>query len=589
LSYFYNGGDNLLSGIEFTNGEELLIKFSQSLALANWEILIDEIIASGSVLLKGTDNAHDCYILASYNSNYFYLQGDLDGTLLNLSPTLELEFNIAAPNHFWLACNQGAGAIAIKRKHNYSGGVSFGFLERFDKSDPFAWMMAKINNKLTDAYVAKAKHNDTIWHCLGDWFANADNIISSEQNGAYQGILDLQTVTHPYLSYVNTNLRNAGYRAELGQLSTEDLLIFSKRFYLEGRGAEDNYLTEDETPPQLYNRGFVQFVRNGAGKVAGGRKELDEQGNIWLSTGDNINGWQAIQISLGINTQASLPTIFRPQEGIAFLNQTNLLDEVRNTLENAGWTTVRANTSRLMLRAQYSNSSIYCFFRIEVKNNNEIHLQANSSIEESNLSPPIIFTFTEESLNRVWISANKQTFAIALLDGQSNAQGGAWMGFFKDLEGYWGIGKISSDARESYQLKNNVWQSLGAPYTYVYNDFGSFPITTHDFLTTAGLPILNFENPDPRNSGYFAYKGQINGATDSPRLNYFGFLIGLNSALSYGLSNQGNGNAPKFPRFALVEFVATGAASLPAGQIINQDTATYRSVGETGYQAMRIS
>ena len=208
---------------------------------------------------------------------------------LYLSSPLELEFTPEEPNKLWLTADSDSGAICIRNKLLYSGAITFGFLERFDETDADAWAIAYLNNRLNHARIARSKHDGTIWKQIGSDFASADNFTSATNNGGYQGIIDFVTVANPYISFFNTNLRNAGYSAHFGQVAQTNRPIITRRFYLEGRASIDNYEVTGDNPAKLYNRGFVKHVANGFGKVPQGKVEQDENGNRYLSVGGD--GW----------------------------------------------------------------------------------------------------------------------------------------------------------------------------------------------------------------------------------------------------------------------------------------------------------
>lgn len=286
MTDYYNSGFPLYDGIKFNDAVELLTIIKESLEASGWNTITNDIETSQTLLAQGiTENDHLCdieFAVDANSVNHLGIKGSLEGVY---STALTLEFSPNEINKIWLTCDRDSGCICIRNKYLYSGAISFGFLERWDNEDDMAWMVAKLNNKLNDAYVAKSKHDGRIWEQIGYGFAQADNSISPENNGAYQGIFDLVAIAHPYISFTNTNLRNAGYSAHLGATGKP---IISRRFYLEGRGAIDNY------PGELYNRGFVKHVRNGFGKVPQGKIDRDTEGSVYLSTGSD--GWQGIII-----------------------------------------------------------------------------------------------------------------------------------------------------------------------------------------------------------------------------------------------------------------------------------------------------
>ena len=291
MSDYYNSGFPRYDGITFSNAIALLGIIKQSLEASLWVTVADNIVTTQSLLMRGeTSNGHLCDIEFWVDSNdpsYLVVRGFIEG--IYFAP-LKLEFTPDKLNKIWLTCDRDSGVICIKNRYLYSGAINFGFLERWDNSDQYAWMVCKANNRLNDAFVAYSKHNDIVARQIGADFANADDFSSEILNGAYQGILDMMTIAHPYLSFTNTNLRNAGYSAHLGQVDAiTNRPILTKRYYLEGRGGINNY------PGLLYNRGFVKHLINGFGKVAQGKIDKDTEGNVYLVTGSD--GWQGMILS----------------------------------------------------------------------------------------------------------------------------------------------------------------------------------------------------------------------------------------------------------------------------------------------------
>ncbi len=592
---YYNTGSPLYDGIPFTTYTELLTLIKVSLESSTWQTIIDDIAINKTLVMQGkTTNDHICtikFFVDSNSSNYFVIQGILDD--IN-SPALDLEFTPNEPNKLWLTADQDSGVICIRNKLLYSGAITFGFLERFDETDADAWAIAYLNNRLNHAYVARAKHDGVIWKKIGSDFAEADNFTSATNNGGYQGIIDFIAIPNPYISFFNTNLRNAGYSAHFGQVATTDRPIITRRFYLEGRGDVDNYESLGDNPAKLYNRGFVKHVANGFGKIPQGKIEQDENGNRYLSVGGD--GWQGMKLNQSQITNNELPTIFRSEAGIVFSLADNLNSEIKTTLLNAQWEIIAENATRLLFKGKHALSENCCYLRMEL-NSNQVIIGGDAVGDESNLSPTLSLSFTESVLNRLWISANQQAIALCIKDAGDNSYKGIWFGFLRGSNSRWGFGYIKSDINSNYLLTENAWRVQSISFTPNFDSFSSFPSATFDRLTTAATPLQYYDRSDPKNSAYKAYNGQINGATNQPQLDFYGIVEGNKSATSeavafgtaYGLS-EGEGNAPKLNYLGTVYFAATGLASVGAGEIVTTTTgAKYMSVGGNGWQGMRIS
>ena len=571
---YLNSGSPLFDGILFNNREQLLTIIKDSLTQENWVVLTDDIVNNQTLLLQGTtSNAHNFYIKFSINGDVLKIQGDLLGDNTSLSPALELEFSPDEPNKIWLTCDRSAGAICLRNKLLYSGAIAFGFLERFDESDADAWMISKLNNRLLDAVVAKSKHDGTIWKQIGADFAEADNFVSTNLNGGYQGIFDLATVPNPYISFLNTNLRNAAYSAHLGQIDgATERPIITRRFYLEGRGAIDNY------PGELYNRGFVKHVANGFGKIPQGKIVENTDGSRYLSTG--ADGWQGLKLSNSTQTKTNLSTIFR--KGINFSLGINGLAEIRNTLINLDWTIVTEDETKVLVKSPRG-----CYLRIESTNNLTIDFQGDLAGDEVKLSPALTLSYTEEALNKIWITANSEALAVTIKNAADSSYQGLWFGYLKDSD-TWGLGYIKDDLSSTYILKNNAWRVISSSFSTSVDSFSSFPVTTSDRLTTAATPIRYYDYEDNRNSGYQATLGAVNGATGKAQLDFYALIEGKSSSIAYGLSD-GENNAPLLNYLGVVQFVCTGMASLSPGAIVTLPSgAQYISTGTDGWQGMRI-
>ncbi len=570
---YLNSGAPLFDGILFNNGEQLLTIIKDSLTQSNWVVLTDDIIDNQTLLLQGTtNNDHNCYLKFSINNNALRIQGDNIGDNISLSPALELEFTPDEPNKIWLSCDRDSGAICIRNKLLYSGAIAFGFLERFDLLDADAWMISKLNNRLLDAYVAKSKHDETIWKQIGADYAEADNFVSTNLNGGYQGIFDLVTVPNPYISFLNTNLRNAAYSAHLGQIDgATERPIITRRFYLEGRGAIDNY------PGELYNRGFVKHVANGFGKIPQGKIVENTDGSRYLSTG--ADGWQGLKLSNSTQTKTNLPTIFR--KGINFSLGINGLAEIRNTLINLDWTIVTEDETKVLVKSPRG-----CYLRIAT-NNLTIDFQGDLAGDEVKLSPALTLSYQEEALNKIWITANSEALAVTIKNAADSSYQGLWFGFLKDSE-RWGLGYIKNDLNSTYILKNNVWSVLATSFSNSTDSFSSFPVTTSDRLTVAATPIRYYDYEDSRNSAYQAPLGAVNGATLKAQLDFYALIEGKSSAIAYGISD-GENNAPLLTYLGVVQFACVGMASLSGGAIVTLPSgARYLSCGNVGWQGMRV-
>ncbi len=566
MSDYYNSGFPLYDGIKFNNAIELLTIIRDSLEASGWNTIADNIATTQTLLTQGiTDNGHLCdikFVVDSNSANYLGIKGVLEG--IESSP-LTLEFTPDEVNKLWLTADRDSGCLCIRNQYLYSGAINFGFLERWDTEDEFAWMVAKLNNKLNDAYVAKSKHDGVIWKQVGSDYNQADNSLSPDNNGAYQGIFDLVAIAHPYISFTNTNLRNAGYSAQLGATGKP---IITRRFYLEGRGSINNY------PGELYNRGFVKHVANGFGSIPQGKIEQDNLGVEILSTGGD--GWQGLVLSEAQNSiQPEPETIFR--KGINFTLGLGAIAEIRNVLLNLGWESILESETELTIKSVKG-----CCVNFVLDDLVLVHIEVGA-----NSSPTLSLPYTELTTNQIWLTANEEAIALTIKNGGDNSYQGIWAGNLQDSDNQ-GLGYIRDDLSTTYIYKNNVWRVLGSNYTYTFDNFGSFPTTTSDRLTVAATPIRYYDFESDQNSAYKAYEGSLNGATNDPLLDFYCLIAGKSSAIAYGLSD-GEGNSPELDYLGVVQFLCVGMASLNGGEVITLPSGVqYLSSGGKQWQGMRI-
>ncbi|ELS01209.1 hypothetical protein Xen7305DRAFT_00009110 [Xenococcus sp. PCC 7305] len=582
---YLNSETPFFDGSVFTTGAEALVLIRDN--LTDWVVVADNVSTTESLLMRGaTDNDHRAHVKFSVNGSFLEVRGDYYGDDSVLSDPLQISFNPGENNKLWLTFDNDSVVIPIRSKFIYKGAFYCGFLDRFDTSDADAWLIAIAGNEIKKAIVARAKHDGTIFKRIGDDFLNADNFASPTLNGGYQGVFDLATVANPYSSFLSSDRRNAGYSAHLGQVNKRnDRPVITRMFYLEGRGSVTGYLSSGNNPQPLYNRGYLKHIGKGFAKVPQGKIELDSRGDRYLVFGGD--GLGAVKVAEGSpGVAAEVPTIFR--DSINFAVTANAIAEIRNTLENAGWTLEVETTEYILMSATHSSSE-KCYFKFTETSSTQLSIQGDLLGDDTKLSPAIAFTISDSITNQLHESANAQAAAISF-----NDDGGLWLGFLlqdgqgADQDPVWGLGLIKDGVQQTYIVVDGAWVSIADSFTVASNSLNSYPVHNSDRLTTAATPVLFYDNATATNSAYKAQNGQINGATLKAQLDFFAILSGLTSKVAYGTLAEGDRNAPKLSYHGIVDLVADGGNSLGAGETATTETgAVFRSVGGNGWNLMR--
>lgn len=528
------GASNLLSGFEFSSGIELQNNIRDYLVSLGWVVLADDILTTGVLEIKAiASNGHECEIIftsvVESDRQYLSIQGRLEE---QLSPSLELDYNLGYPNRFWLMADNDSGGICLRNRFTYSGGISFGFLERIDESDPHAWMIAYTNNRLNDAYVAKSKHNNTIWHRIGDSYFNADMFSSVGLNGAYQGILDF-AIALPLGSFTASSVANAGFFAHIGSLNgTDNQALVTRRFYLEGEEDPQNYSDSS----QFYFRGFIKHFYNGFGSIASGGTFSDTTGNTYITTGGD--GWQGLKIISQTPPEVTeLPVIYH---SFQVLNSDRGLSEIKNALTSLDWVVdseeIDSSGNRILtLQAQYFDKDEYCYLNlksISTTNTIEIKAELREDISSTGL---FSFSFLFSEITNIRLSANAQALAMVITSNGVNTP--LYFGFYggridPNDKYAWGFGRVGTDLNQMWvaksKLTGEVWQSIGSQFNFSLSKRSSYPVNgIGDRLSVPLLPFDYFNNTDSRNAAR-----SLTATLSNP--DYLAIIEGRANPLDYG-------------------------------------------------------
>jgi hypothetical protein len=296
---YLNGGSPNYTGAIVTNATDLLALIKLTLEDAGWVTITYDpgvnLFARGTALI----NAHSCWVEFAVSGTTLTLRGWLEEEKTNGSPDAihTHSFVDGGENRLWLTADEESGVLCIFDSNGQCAGTHFGFLNRVDKGDPWAWMIGRVRSDgLNFAYSAKAKNNDANWALLGDAF-----YASSQFNVVSQTIplttFDLvcrgkpggtsSSLTH----YSGSNASNAFYQAHEGRKNYNGQAFIDPYCYMEGLSSSSSY----SGSPSLYLRGFVKHCFCGVASEPAAGQSIDPiTGNRILSTGGTR--WQGMRV-----------------------------------------------------------------------------------------------------------------------------------------------------------------------------------------------------------------------------------------------------------------------------------------------------
>lgn len=297
---YLNGGSPNYTGAIFTNANELLALIKQTLESAGW--LTITYVPGVNLFAKGTTlvNAHNCWVEFAISATTLTIRGWLEEAKTNGSPDA-IHTHLFTPNsdnRLWLTADEDSGCICIfSDSTGESAGTHFGFLQRIDNVDLWAWMIGRTRvDGLEWAYVAKAKINDVNWRLLSLDYLNAAGYNNLLQNLPLS-TFDLVCRGKPggsvasnanYQGLANTN---PFYLAHQGRRNYNNKPLVDPFCYLEGRGATTSY--SNSSP--LFCRGFVKHAFCGVASETAVSQILDPlTNNRILATGGTL--WQGMRI-----------------------------------------------------------------------------------------------------------------------------------------------------------------------------------------------------------------------------------------------------------------------------------------------------
>lgn len=284
---FLNGGAPNYSGQTFTTANDLINHIETTLVSAGW-VSITKVVGT-SVLLKGTSqtNNHNCWVEFIYaDTSYLHVRGWLEQAKTNGSPQsttlgtgIFCRVSIGFENRLWITANSDAGCICIIPNSAPAQGVHFGFLDRIDTSDQWAWMVGNIGNVVTsgsipNAYSAKDKYSLSN-NISSNWRSIAIDMPMTRQWGTYDA------------TWADTNTGRRNY---------DGACLIRPYFWLEGRVTSPSEASVSTAPNSPYFRGNVQYAYTGMASTSAGTFGTDPiSGFRFMSVGDS--SWQGMRIA----------------------------------------------------------------------------------------------------------------------------------------------------------------------------------------------------------------------------------------------------------------------------------------------------
>lgn len=306
MTTFLNGSAPDYTGYQFTTAVNLIDTLETNLVGEGW-VSVSK-VSGTSLFIKGvTSNSHDCwveFVVSGTTPNLtLTLRGWLEEAKTNGSPnaTHTMTFTEGSINRLWLTCDNDAGCICIYGASGSCAGYHFGFLQRIDVTDQWAWMIGRIHSSgIVWAYSAKAKHANTNWKQIGaDFGGGTVSPIGTSSSPFGDGSQPITTIDFMRrgvpvgANYASTNSTNCTYLAYNGGRNYDGSAVIDPYSYLEGRNNNIGYGSTGSTI--LYFRGFVKFAYCGVSAEVAAAQCIDSvSGYRILSVGGTQ--WQGMRI-----------------------------------------------------------------------------------------------------------------------------------------------------------------------------------------------------------------------------------------------------------------------------------------------------
>jgi hypothetical protein len=300
---FINGGGPAYRGDIFTTGAELIDKLDTYLTTAGWTEITK--VSGTSLLMQGNStNGHTCFVQfvikvnsGLTNGRYLVVRGFHAQDLITGSPDNyhQFTFRESGINRLWLTADEDSGCLCIWGSTASCAGMHFGFLDRIEPTDQWAWMVGWIYSLgILYAFAAKSKHDGTNWRnikAVYDYTASDDPW--SRYSVLPTSCFDAVARGKPYISYSDGTNLNAFYYPNEGKNNYTGNPLIDRYHYLEGRASTTDYAAAQTT---LYFRGYVKYAYCGVSQHAATRITTNPFNNeVILSVGGA--NWQGMRIA----------------------------------------------------------------------------------------------------------------------------------------------------------------------------------------------------------------------------------------------------------------------------------------------------
>lgn len=300
---FLNGGSPNYTGFEFSNATQLIDQIETTLVAAGW--VTDAKVSGVSLFIRGETliGSYPCYVdfIVSGTSPTLTLtmRGWLEQTKVTGSPDAihTTTFSVGGTNRMWLSACEDAGAMVIFNSNGACVAHHFGFPERVDTGDPWAWMVGRIHAfGYLFCYSAKSAFNGTNWRQL-----SLDYVGYSESPLSVNTALPVSTFDATMRGQFNntagitsTVAANPFYLAGNGKLNYNGKAKVTPDYeYAEGKGNFNAYGSANVLP--LFFRGYIKFAACGLASLVAASQTIDPvSGNRYISGGGSR--WQGMRI-----------------------------------------------------------------------------------------------------------------------------------------------------------------------------------------------------------------------------------------------------------------------------------------------------
>lgn len=287
------------SGIAVADETVLLTQLRDNLVTGGWTVVTDD-IANLALQMKGTDDGDDCYV--NFNINVetgvgrdLLITGDLDGQGTDVpEEPVKIPLIVDGNSKLYVTTDASSACISVFNPAGETKASHFGFLNRRDTNNAFAWMIGYLDVWLSESFIAKSTIDGIIWAEMQKYYTATES--KTNPSGVYQFVWDSLTTGVTATSRTSSNSSSFGYKPWLGAI--DPVLgqpILGLYGYLEGRIPSNTYPVDASNATALHFPGEVKFARTGLASLSPG-VQCKEGTKTFLSAG-SVGQFQGFQIS----------------------------------------------------------------------------------------------------------------------------------------------------------------------------------------------------------------------------------------------------------------------------------------------------